>query len=149
MLGRTYEQLLPFVTPEADKRSFVVVEADFVTLDSGTGIVHMAPAFGEDDYQVGRRENLSFFRPVDANGEFTAEIEPWAGLQVKKANRPIIKHLAAAGKLNAAFKMLKKAIGGKKTDPEIWVRLSGIYGAQGSLNLTRECCEKALELNQG
>jgi len=99
LLGRTYEQLIPFVTPEADKKAFVVVEADFVTLDSGTGIVHMAPAFGEDDYQIGRRENLSFFRPVDANGEFTAEITPWAGMHVKKADRHIIKHLAEAGQL--------------------------------------------------
>ncbi|RKZ11477.1 isoleucine--tRNA ligase, partial [bacterium] len=99
LIGRSYEQLIPFVKPEAGKRAFVVVEADFVTLDSGTGIVHMAPAFGEDDYQVGRRENLSFFRPVDANGEFTAEVEPWAGLHVKKADRQIIKHLAAAGQL--------------------------------------------------
>ncbi len=99
LLGRTYEQLLPFVKPEAGKRAFVVVEADFVTLDSGTGIVHMAPAFGEDDYQVGRRENLSFFRPVDANGEFTAEVEPWAGLPVKQADRRIIRHLAAGGQL--------------------------------------------------
>lgn len=99
LIGRSYEQLIPFVKPEEGKRAFVVVEADFVTLDSGTGIVHMAPAFGEDDYQVGRRENLSFFRPVDANGEFTAEVEPWAGLHVKKADRPIIKHLAATGQL--------------------------------------------------
>ncbi len=99
LLGRTYEQLLPFVEAEEGKKSFVVVEADFVTLDSGTGIVHMAPAFGEDDYQVGRRENLSFFRPVDANGEFTAEVKPWAGMPVKKADRSIIKHLAETGQL--------------------------------------------------
>lgn len=99
LLGATYEQLLPFVACEEGKRAFVVVAADFVTLDSGTGIVHMAPAFGEDDYQVGKRENLSFFRPVDANGEFTAVIEPWAGMAVKKADRPIIRHLAAQGSL--------------------------------------------------
>ncbi len=99
LVGRSYEQLIPYVKPEPDKKAFVVVAADFVTLDSGTGIVHMAPAFGEDDYQVGRRENLSFFRPVDANGEFTAEVEPWAGLHVKKADRQIIKHLAGTEQL--------------------------------------------------
>jgi isoleucyl-tRNA synthetase len=102
LLGRRYEQLLPYVKPEEGKRSFVVVEADFVTLDSGTGIVHMAPAFGEDDYQVGRKENLSFFKPVDANGEFTDEVAPWAGQHVKKADPQIIKHLDAEGKLLAA-----------------------------------------------
>ncbi|MGD9547567.1 MAG: isoleucine--tRNA ligase [Candidatus Krumholzibacteriia bacterium] len=99
LLGRRYEQLLPFVRPEEGRESFVVVEADFVTLDSGTGIVHMAPAFGEDDYQVGERENLAFFRPVDANGRFTAEVEPWAGLHVKKADPQIIRHLEAGGQL--------------------------------------------------
>ena len=99
LLGRRYEQLLPFVAAPPDRRSFVVVEADFVTLDSGTGIVHMAPAFGEDDYQVGEREDLAFFRPVDANGRFTAEIEPWAGQRVKEADPAIIKHLEASGQL--------------------------------------------------
>ncbi|MBK8165726.1 MAG: isoleucine--tRNA ligase [bacterium] len=98
LLGRSYEQLLPFVSP-GDKRAFVVVAADFVTLDSGTGIVHMAPAFGEDDYQVGQREDLAFLRPVDANGCFTAEVTPWAGLHVKAADRKIIRHLAGLGAL--------------------------------------------------
>ncbi|MCK9995169.1 MAG: isoleucine--tRNA ligase [Candidatus Krumholzibacteria bacterium] len=98
LLGRTYEQLLPFVSP-AGERAFVVVEADFVTLDSGTGIVHMAPAFGEDDYQIGKREKLAFFKPVDANGQFTEEVTPWAGLHVKKADRKIIRHLQEEGKL--------------------------------------------------
>jgi isoleucyl-tRNA synthetase len=98
LLGRTYEQLLPFVSP-GDARAFVVVEGDFVTLDSGTGIVHMAPAFGEDDYQIGKIEKLAFFKPVDANGQFTEEVTPWAGLHVKKADRQIIKHLEAEGKL--------------------------------------------------
>jgi isoleucyl-tRNA synthetase len=99
LLGRRYEQLLPFVKPEEGTNAFVVVEADFVTLDSGSGIVHMAPAFGEDDYQIGRQENLSFFKPVDANGQFTAEITPWAGLHVKKADPRIIKHLDEQGSL--------------------------------------------------
>jgi isoleucyl-tRNA synthetase len=99
LLGRRYEQLLPFVTPDEGTNAFVVVEADFVTLDSGTGIVHMAPAFGEDDYQVGRREYLAFFRPVDANGQFTAEVTPWAGLHVKKADPKIIRHLDEQGSL--------------------------------------------------
>ena len=99
LLGRHYHQLLPFVTPDPGREAFKVVEADFVTLDTGTGIVHMAPAFGEDDYQVGKRESLAFFRPVDANGRFTAEVEPWAGQHVKKADRQIIKHLDEMGHL--------------------------------------------------
>jgi len=100
LLGRRYEQVLPFVSPGED-RAFVVVEADFVTLDSGTGIVHMAPAFGEDDYQVGKLENLAFMKPVDANGQFTAEVTPWHGLHVKKADPKIIRHLEEQGSLYA------------------------------------------------
>ncbi len=96
LLGRKYEQLLPYADP-GEENAFVVVEADFVTLDSGTGIVHMAPAFGEDDYQVGRREKLAFFRPVDANGCFTEEIEPWFGQRVKEADPNIIRHLKDMG----------------------------------------------------
>jgi isoleucyl-tRNA synthetase len=102
LLGRRYEQLLPFCAVPEGKQAFKVVAADFVTLDSGTGIVHMAPAFGEDDFQVGQREDLAFFKPVDQNGEFTAEVAPWQGLHVKKADPKIIKHLEGAGQLYAA-----------------------------------------------
>lgn len=99
LLGRRYRQLLPFCAPPAGKQAFVVVAADFVTLDTGTGIVHMAPAFGEDDFQVGVRENLAFFQPVDANGQFTAEVAPWQGLHVKKADPKIVAHLRETGQL--------------------------------------------------
>jgi isoleucyl-tRNA synthetase len=99
LLGRHYEQLFPFCTPEEGVEAFKIVAADFVTLESGSGIVHMAPAFGEDDYQVGRRENLAFFRPVDAQGQFTAEVAPYAGQMVKKADKQIIKDLRASGQL--------------------------------------------------
>ena len=98
LLGLRFEQLLPFASP-GDQRAFAVVAADFVTLDSGSGIVHMAPAFGEDDFQIGKRDGLAFLQPVDANGEFTAEVTPWAGQHVKKADPQIIEHLRAEGKL--------------------------------------------------
>jgi len=99
LLGRRYEQLLPYCKPGEGEEAFKVVAADFVTLDSGSGIVHMAPAFGEDDYQVGRRENLACFRPVDLHGRCTAEVEPWAGRMVKEADKAIIRHLHDAGRL--------------------------------------------------
>ncbi|MFH1844345.1 MAG: isoleucine--tRNA ligase [bacterium] len=98
LLGRSYEQLFPFLSP-GDQRAFVVVPADFVTLDSGSGIVHMAPAFGEDDFLIGQRDGLAFFNPLDPHGQFTAEIEPYAGLHVKKADPRIIKDLKAQGRL--------------------------------------------------
>jgi isoleucyl-tRNA synthetase len=100
LLGRRYEQLFPFLTP-GEKNAFVVVPADFVTLDTGTGIVHMAPAFGEDDFQVGQREDLAVFKPVDTAGRFTDEITPYAGLHVKKADPRIIADLREQGRLLA------------------------------------------------
>ncbi|MBD3220159.1 isoleucine--tRNA ligase [bacterium] len=102
LVGRRYEQLLPYCTVPGGTEAFKLVAADFVTLDSGTGIVHMAPAFGEDDFQIGQRENLAFFKPVDQNGQFTAEVEPWHGLHVKKADPEIIAHLERTGQLYAA-----------------------------------------------
>ena len=101
LLGRHYEQLFPFVSPPEGKEAFKVVAADFVTLDTGTGIVHMAPAFGEDDYSVGKRENLAVFKPVDSNGQFTEEVPPYAGLQVKKADPRIVRDLREGGQLLA------------------------------------------------
>ena len=98
LVGRRYEQLFPFMDPEG-KQAFRIVPADFVTLDSGSGIVHMAPAFGEDDYQVGLREDLPFFRPVGPDGAFTAEVEPYAGMPVKEADPRIITDLEASGAL--------------------------------------------------
>jgi len=100
LVGRRYEPLFPFLDPQG-KEAFKVVPADFVTLDAGSGIVHMAPAFGEDDYQVGVREDLAFFRPVDGTGCFTAEVPPYAGQQVKAADPQIITDLQEQGKLLA------------------------------------------------
>jgi isoleucyl-tRNA synthetase len=99
LLGRRYAQLLPYCEVPPGKRAFEIVAGDFVTLDTGTGIVHMSPAFGEDDFQVGLRENLAFFQPVDANGQFMAEVTPWQGLHVKKADPKIVAHLRETGQL--------------------------------------------------
>jgi isoleucyl-tRNA synthetase len=101
LVGRCYEQLLPLVPIPGDKEALKVVAADFVTLDTGTGIVHLAPAFGEDDFAVGQRDNLAVLQPVDVNGRFTAEAGPYAGTPVKKADRQIVGDLRAAGKLLA------------------------------------------------
>ncbi|RVU54102.1 isoleucine--tRNA ligase [Anaerosphaera multitolerans] len=88
-----YEQLLPFVTP--DKKAFYVTCADYVTIEDGTGIVHTAPAFGEDDYQTGRRYNLPVINPVDEDGKFTAT--PWKGQFVIDADHEIIHYLKDNG----------------------------------------------------
>src|SRR5665648_1299266 len=62
-----YEQLMPFV--KVDKKAFYVTCGDYVTVEDGTGIVHTAPAFGEDDYQTGKRYNLPVPNPVDEQGK--------------------------------------------------------------------------------
>lgn len=92
-----YEQLMPFVKP--DKKAFFVTCADYVTIEDGTGIVHTAPAFGEDDYQTGRRYNLPVVNPVDEEGKYTQT--PWAGRFVMEdgLDIDIIKWLAAENKI--------------------------------------------------
>ncbi|AHF09194.1 MULTISPECIES: isoleucine--tRNA ligase [Dehalobacter] len=90
-----YEQLMPFLT--ADKKAFFVTTADYVTTEDGTGIVHTAPAFGEDDYNTGKRYNLPVFQPVDESGKFIAT--PWKDSFVMDADLDIIKWLHAEGKL--------------------------------------------------
>lgn len=84
-----YEQLLPFIKP--DKKAFYVACADYVTTEDGTGIVHTAPAFGEDDYQTGRRYGLPMINPVDEEGKFTET--PWKGQQVMDADHDILHYL--------------------------------------------------------
>ncbi len=90
-----YEQLMPFVQP--DKKAFFVTLGDFVTTDDGTGIVHMAPAFGEDDYNTGRAYGLPVLQPVDEEGKYTDT--PWKGQFVIDADPDIVKWLRAEGKL--------------------------------------------------
>lgn len=79
-------------------RSSPVVMADYVTQDDGTGIVHIAPGHGQDDYVVGLKYNLPTIMPVDNHGRFTSEV-PWAGERVFDANKSIGQALDAAGKL--------------------------------------------------
>ncbi len=97
LLNMEYEQLLPFL--KAEGPAFRVYGADFVSTEDGTGIVHIAPAFGEDDYQLGRKHNLPVLQPVDKEGKFTAEVPLWAGRFVREADNDITDHLKAEGKL--------------------------------------------------
>jgi isoleucyl-tRNA synthetase len=97
-----YEQILPFV--EADKKGFFVTLADFVTTEDGTGIVHIAPAFGEDDYNVGRKYDLPVLQPVGEDGKFTTT--PWAGKFVMDADLDITIHLGENNKVYKKEKML-------------------------------------------
>jgi isoleucyl-tRNA synthetase len=93
-----YEPLYSFVKTERSK-AFYVILADFVSVEEGTGIVHTAPAFGADDYEVGLKYGLPVVQPVDAKGEFTDEVTPWKGLFVKDADRSILEDLKNRGLL--------------------------------------------------
>ncbi len=96
-----YEQLMPFVKP--DKKAFFVTVADYVTTEDGTGIVHTAPAFGEDDYNTGRRYDLPVLQPVNEDGKYTTT--PWEGMFVLDADLEVIKWLYEEGKLYKKQKM--------------------------------------------
>lgn len=92
-----YIPLFHFVEPE--KKSWYVTCADYVTLSDGTGIVHIAPAFGEDDAQVGRKYDLPFVQLVDEQGQFVETVTPWRGQFVKNADPGIIEDLNQRGLL--------------------------------------------------
>ena len=92
-----YEQLMPFVSIPEGKKAFIVTLADYVTVEDGTGIVHTAPAFGEDDYNTGLKYNLPVVQPVDEDGKYIET--PWKGTFVMDADPEIIRWLAQEGKL--------------------------------------------------
>lgn len=97
-VNRKYEPLFDFFEDQADK-AFYVVNAEFVTLEDGTGIVHIAPGFGADDHEIGKQFNLPVFQANAANGIFKEFTGKYAGLFVKKADPVIIKDLKIAGRM--------------------------------------------------
>ena len=98
---KEYQPLFSFVQPK--EKCWYVTCADYVTLSDGTGVVHIAPAFGEDDAQVGRRYELPFVQLVDAKGELTAETS-WPGVFCKDADEKILADLKERGLLFSAPK---------------------------------------------
>jgi len=94
---KKYEQLFPFIVPEED--AFYVTLANYVTTEEGTGIVHSAPAFGEDDAEIGKKYGLPAMNPVLEDGTFSEEITDFAGLFVKTADPKIMDNLKERGLL--------------------------------------------------
>ncbi|MBQ7264727.1 MAG: isoleucine--tRNA ligase [Firmicutes bacterium] len=101
LVGVEYEPLFDYASP--DKKAYFVCEDDYVTLTDGTGIVHIAPAFGEDDSRVGKRFDLPFVQLVNDQGTFTKEVEGLEGVFVKDGDKEILKRLEESGKLYAAI----------------------------------------------
>jgi len=97
LVGATYTPLFPYFADHPG--AFRVLSADFVTTSDGTGIVHLAPAYGEDDYAVCRDEGIELVDPLDAEANFTDMVPDFAGRNVKEADSDIIKWLKEAGKL--------------------------------------------------
>ena len=97
LVGRTYEPLYDFFADTAG--AFRILSADFITADEGTGAVHMAPGFGEDDQKVCEANGIPVICPVDQRGHFTDAVTPWKGVQVFEANPLIVKELKQRGKI--------------------------------------------------
>ena len=100
LVGRRYRPLFDYFAAQSARGAFVVVADDYVTTDEGTGLVHQAPAFGEDDYRVLRSAGIgAFVCPVTMAGEFTDDVRDFAGQFVKDADRDIVRHLRDCGAL--------------------------------------------------
>ncbi|KPK06100.1 MAG: hypothetical protein AMS20_05380 [Gemmatimonas sp. SG8_28] len=116
LIGLRYEPLLEAV-PVDRERAFRVVGGAFVSSEEGTGLVHLAPAFGADDYQAGQREGLAFVNPVDASGRFNGtEWNAIEGLTVFEANPVIAEHLEREAKVFGRY----QAEGYEHTYPFCW-----------------------------
>ena len=93
--NQEYEQLIPSL--KVDKKAFYVTVDSYVTAEDGTGVVHMAPAFGADDARVGKKYDLPYLNPVGEDGKYTEGL--WEGINVFDADKEIIKYLKENGKL--------------------------------------------------
>ncbi|MBN2651841.1 MAG: isoleucine--tRNA ligase [Spirochaetales bacterium] len=97
--GKEYQPIFPYFEQQKENGAFKVFLADYVTVDNGTGIVHIAPGFGEDDYNVLKKTGIATVCPVDDEGQFTAEVADYFGRHVKACDKDIIARLKEEGKL--------------------------------------------------
>ncbi len=100
LVGLQYEPLFDYFTDQQTEGGFVVVSDDYVTTDGGTGLVHQAPAFGEDDYRVLNENDIdAFVCPVGLDGRFDESVTDFSGMHVKEADKSIIEFLKQRGSL--------------------------------------------------
>ncbi len=140
--GTEYEPLFNYIT--VDKKGFYVITGDFVSTEDGSGIVHIAPAFGADDYEMLKKYDLPMLQPVTRGGLFTNEITDFAGQFVKDADENIIKKLKVEGKLYKKETILH-------TYPFSWRydNVPVIYYARESWFIrTTKIADKMVELNK-
>ncbi|HOY30488.1 MAG TPA: isoleucine--tRNA ligase [Bacteroidales bacterium] len=153
--GIRYEQLLPFAQPD-DGDAFKVVAGDFVTTDDGTGIVHIAPSFGADDFRTAKQHGLGSLILVDKQGRFTKEMGEFAGRYVKNeydtnpntepGNNVDIDIIVKLKKENRAFKSEKY----EHSYPHCWRTDKPIlyYPLDSWFIKTTACKERMIELNK-
>lgn len=142
LAGIEYEQLMEYC--DVDKKAFYVIEGDFVSTADGSGIVHIAPAFGADDYEVSKKYSLPMLQPVTRAGLFTDEVTDFAGKFVKDADQDIILKLKKEGKLYKKETILH-------TYPFCWrhPEVPVIYYARESWFIrTTSIAERMVELNK-
>ena len=141
LVGRRYTPLFDFFAGQPG--AFVVLGGDFVATDEGTGIVHMAPGFGEEDYQACAEAGIAVVVPVDGQGRFTSEVPPYAGLNVFDANAPVIEALRSGGALVEAAPYVHSYPHCWRTDtPLIYKALSSWFVKVTAFK------DRMLELNQ-
>ncbi|MFH0907959.1 MAG: isoleucine--tRNA ligase [bacterium] len=99
LVGLSYEPLFPYFASLESQNAFRVLSADFVSTEDGTGVVHIAPGFGEDDNALGKAAGLPTVCPVDDEGRFTADVVDYVGREVKETDGDIIKRLKDEKKL--------------------------------------------------
>jgi tRNA synthetases class I (I, L, M and V) len=133
--GARYKPLFDYFVPDFRATAWRVCTDTYVTDDSGTGVVHQAPAFGEDDYRVCIAQGIvakgaTVPCPVDAGGRFTAEVTDFAGANVKDADKGIVAHIKAAGRLVDHSTLVHSYPFCWRSDTPL------IYKARGSAGLT-------------
>ena len=106
LIGLEYEPLFSYY--KNTKNAFKTVNAEFVTTEDGTGIVHIAPAFGEDDYELGRIHDVEFIQHVDMSGRFKEEVKDFKGLEVKPKQNPQLTDIEIIKWLHANEKLFSK-----------------------------------------
>jgi isoleucyl-tRNA synthetase len=141
LVGMRYERLFDYLEIDAD--AFKVVAADFVSTESGTGIVHAAPAYGVDDLALGQKHGLPVVHAVGQDGNFLPEVEPVAGMFFKDADKPLIRILKERGLMFRSERYLHSYPFGWRTGDPI------IYYAKNAWYIrTSDYKDRMVELNQ-
>lgn len=99
LIGKHYEPVFSYFVEKRQEKAFQILEGEFVSTEEGTGIVHIAPAFGEEDFFLCSKSGIELVCPIDRNGKFTKEVPDFEGLFVKDADKEIVKFLKKQGKV--------------------------------------------------